>query len=117
LIEILFANEKLKNLVEDFPKLKKQLGDKFAKQIKMRIDQLESYSNISELLNGPIDNPHLLGSNMSGCIGWSVNANNRIILKLIDNPTETFFEDAKKIDKIIFKGVVDYHGKNDWVIN
>lgn len=64
-----------------------------------------------------IDNPHLLKSDLYGCISWSISGNVRLILDLDLKPNELYSPEIATRTKICIKGVVDYHGgKDEWLI-
>lgn len=116
--DIKFSNTKVQKIFQDAKILTKKVGLSLAKQIIKRLDQLSAFANVYELINAPIDNPHLLEGNLVGCIGWSVDSKHRLILDtgLSSNPTD--LKQLNNIEEIIIKGVVDYHGnKDEWIIN
>ena len=115
--DILFSNDKVEKYFNNIKLLQKKCGMPLAKQIVKRMSQLEALENVYDLLKAPIDNPHLLEENLEGCIAWSLTGNIRLILDtgLPKNPEN--ISSLANIEKIIIKGVVDYHGnKNNWII-
>ena len=115
---IIYSSKKVEKYFLDLNSLKKKCGVPLTKQIVKRIMQLESFGNVYELVNAPIDHPHFLEGDLLGCIGWSLNSNVRLILDTGKGDKPKNIQEMKDIEEIIIKGVVDYHGKkNEWIIN
>ncbi len=113
-MEILYESKKLEKLVNNKAKLAKEHGVIFAKAFYKRLDQLKALKLLFNLMGSGLDHPHLLKGDFANCIGWDIDANKRIILKI--PPTMSTF-DAMQSEQIILKGVVDYHGdKTNWYL-
>lgn len=115
-MKITFANTKVEKTMTDAKALVRKIGQPLAKATIRRMNELDSFNNIIELFAGGLDNPHWLEGNLYGCIGWSITGNVRLILDAGMKPNETRLQYGLS-EKIIIKGVVDYHGgKNEWLI-
>lgn len=118
-MDIEYANKQVERVMTDAKLLVKRVGEPIAKRIIRRLNQLEAFSNIGELMKSGIDNPHPLNTNLYGCIGWSLNGNYRFILDVGLGKKEKYIESEVNLkEKIIIKGVADYHGgKDEWIIS
>lgn len=117
-MDIDYTNNKVEKVMTDAKQLVKKVGSNTAKAIIKRMNQLEAFSNIGELMQSGIDNPHLLDNNLYGCIGWSVTANLRLILDVGLDKSEKYSTEINLKEKIKIKGVTDYHGgKDEWIIS
>ena len=117
-MEIEYSNRSVEKAFSNWDVLKRKHGLDLTKQLKRKIDQLESMENIDSLMTSGIDNPHLLGEDLAGCIGWSVNGRIRLVFDLREGKVEKIDSRIKSKTKICIKGVVDYHGrKNEWIID
>ena len=115
-MKITFANNKVEKTMTDAKALVRKIGPQLAKATIRRMNELDSFRNLVELFSGGLDNPHWLEANLYGCISWSISGNFRLILDTGMKPNETKL-DYSLSEKIIIKGVVDYHGgKNEWLI-
>ena len=117
-MELEYNNDRIKKTLTDASVLIKRVGLPNAKQIKKRLDHLDAFKNIYELMGSRIDNPHLLKENLYGCIAWSITGNLRLILDLKFEKNQKYDLEIAKREKISIKGVVDYHGgKDEWIIS
>lgn len=111
-----YDNGKIEKVLEDFPTLQKKCG-KHALQIKKRMMQLKSFINLHELMNSGLDNPHFESSDLAGLIGWSINQNVRLLLRIDEKIDEDLLRKMVDIKNITVVGVLDYHGgKKNWII-
>ena len=118
MIEIKYTNNNVKYYFENLKMMQKDYGLKLAKKVSQRIDELKSFSNVNELLNSGIDNPHLLSTDLDGCIGWDLTANVRLIIRIAQDFKEDTVESTKTMNEVIIEGVVDYHdGNKKWIID
>lgn len=116
-MNVYYANEKVKKVLCDFPTLQKKCG-KHALQIKRRIEQVKAFINLKEMMNSGLDNPHFKSNDLAGYIGWSVNQNVRILIRLDTKIDETLLKRLDEIKDITVEGVLDYHGgKKNWIIS
>lgn len=118
-MDIEYANNHIEKVITDAKQLVKRVGPLMAKTIIKRWNQLKAFSNVGELMRSGIDNPHPLIMNLYGCIGWSITGNYRFILDVGLGKNEKYIEcEVNLKEKIIIKGVADYHGgKNEWIIS
>lgn len=118
MIEIRYANNNVEYYFKNLRALQKDFGPDLAKKVSRRIDELRSFGSVSELLNSGIDNPHLLNTDLNGCIGWDLSSNVRLIIRIANEFEEDTIEKTKTLNEVIIEGVRDYHGGNKkWIIN
>ena len=111
-----YENKKVEKILEDYATLQKKCGKHF-QHIKRRMQQLKAFTSLKELMYSGFDNPHFEKGDMYGCIGWDVNQNVRLLLKLDVEINETLLKRMEDIKDIIVVGVLDYHGgKKNWII-
>lgn len=116
-MNVYYSNNKIGKILEDFSTLQKRCG-KHASQIKRRMQQLKAFVNLKEFMNSGFDNPHFEQGDMDGLIGWDINQNVRLLLKIYDRLDETFMSRMSEIKDIEVVGVLDYHGgKKNWIIS
>ena len=110
-MEVLFSNETCASYFTDANLMRKKLDAKIVKAIYKRFFELQSFETSSELLVSGLDHPHYLTGNYKGLIAWSIDRKYRLILSFSNE------KENKKTQKVIIKGVVDYHGNKDkWII-
>jgi len=115
-MNVKYDNSKIEKVLEDFPTLQKKCR-KHASQIKKRMMELKSFINLQELMNSGLDNPHFETGDLAGLIGWSVNQNVRLLLKIDEKIDENLMKIIGEIKNITVIGVLDYHGgKKNWII-
>lgn len=116
-MRINYENNRIQKLIDNKLKLAKEKGSDFAKKLYKRLDQLKAFQNVNEFMGSGLDNPHILSGNLNNCIGWNIDANKRLIVSLGISPSQPLTPEYVKIEEIIIKGVVDYHGgKENWYI-
>jgi proteic killer suppression protein/toxin YoeB len=108
-LEILYE-AKIKMYFEDYILMKNKIGSDTTKLIKKRIDQLKASQSFASYLEYNLGKPHPLKGKLKGCYGVNITGN----LRLVFHPTTDILD---KCNKIMIKGVVDYHGsKENWYI-
>ncbi len=118
MLKVYYKNDRVKKYCENPRDVQKDFGIEIAKKLSKRLDDLQSFDTVMQLLNGGIDNPHLLKSDLEGCLGWDLTANVRLIIKICDCFNEKTIEECKTITTVTVEGVRDYHGGNKkWLIN
>ena len=115
-MNIYYENKKVEKILEDYATLQKKCGKHF-QNIKKRMQQLKAFTSLKEFMYSGFDNPHFEKGPLHGCIGWDINQNVRLLLKLDVEIDESLLKRMEDIKDIIVIGVVDYHGgKNNWII-
>lgn len=110
-MEILFSNEACASYFCDANLMKKKFNSKITKAIYKRYFELEAFDTSADLIVSGLDHPHYLTGNFKGLLAWSIDKKYRLILDF-----KPLARNDKK-QKVIIKGVVDYHGtKNKWII-
>lgn len=107
-------DKKVAKTFKNHSSIQKAAG-KFAKQLKIRLDQLRAAHTYGDFCLLGIGSPHNLNGDLNDCCGISITANFRLIIK----PCVDKLSAGKlaKCDTIIVKGVADYHGdKYNWII-
>lgn len=111
-MNILFETDKDKEFYENFVALKKCFGNDLARMITKRIDQIESFESIGELLDSKLGKGHYLKENYKNCIALNLNKNYRLIIKPVYNEIEDFSRlDNYNLKIVTILKVEDYHGK------
>ena len=115
-MNIIYINKKVEKILEDYSILQRKCGKHF-QHIKRRMQQLKAFTNLKEFMHSGFDNPHFEVGDMHGLIGWDINQNVRMLLKLNENIDDTLLGRMENIREIIVVGVLDYHGgKKNWII-
>ena len=84
-----------------------KIGLSMAKTVKQRYNQIEACENFKEYMNTGLGIPHPLSNKLKDYYAIRITGNYRLIVR----------PESLSSDKIIIKGVLDYHGdKNEWII-
>lgn len=76
---------------------------------------MKASKTFSIYLTTGLGKPHPLYENLKGYYGVTVTGNVRLVIRPDEEVTEP--EVLQKCDRVIIKGVMDYHGrKNEWII-
>ena len=114
-MEIQVNDKKVLKIVSDYSKVIKKIGIDMTKQYKRRIEQIKAANNFKEYLDTGLGDPHPLTGNLDRLFGIKINKNYRLIVEAISEKLDD--DSLRKCDKVILKGVVDYHdGKCEWII-
>lgn len=115
---ISYLNKNVEYYWNNLRAVNKDYGNKLAKKLSQRKDELASLNNAQELLDCGIDNPHMLKESFDGCIGWDLTANVRLILRIQANFDEKTIKNLSTFTNFEIEGVIDYHGENtNWIIH
>ena len=114
-MEIQVNDKKVNKVVSDYNNIIKKIGIDMTKQYKKRIDQLIAAKNFKEFLDIGLGDPHPLTGNLDGFFGIRLNKNYRLIVEPLSESLD--IDALRKCEKVILKGVADYHGgKCEWII-
>lgn len=107
----MFKNEREQKFYESKGKLVKEHGPLLGRSIIKRINEIQAFNSVGELMNYGGGNPHFLKGNHDKCIGISLNGNFRIIIKPIFDETVDFSTlNLNSIEIVKIMEVDDYHG-------
>lgn len=114
-IDISYDSKAVEKHFIDFEKMKKKIGVDKTRIVKQRFTELKAADCFKETLMLRLGKPHTLEGDYKGCYGIHITGNYRIVIKpIIEEKTTTALHAC---NKIIVKGVVDYHGANyTWLI-
>ena len=105
-MQIRFKTKEIKELFEDFAKMKKIIGDKRTRLIKKQFDRIRAARNMGEFFKLGLGKPHRLSGNYDGCYGVHVDANFRLIIRpLLEGNQEVSVCEIVRVEKM-----EDYHG-------
>ena len=111
-MNILFETDKDKAFYEDFKALRKSYGNDLAKLITRRLNEIDDFDSVGDLLDSGIGKGHYLKNNYRNCIGLSLTGNYRLIIRpLYDEDTDFSQLDNYSLSKVTILKVEDYHGK------
>ena len=111
-MNILFETDKDKAFYEDFKALRKRYGNDLAKLITRRLNEIDDFDSVGDLLDSGIGKAHYLKNNYKNCIGISLTGNYRLIVRpLYDEDTDFSQLDNYSLTIVTILKVEDYHGK------
>jgi proteic killer suppression protein/toxin YoeB len=112
-IHIEYENEQVELYFSNYELMKRKTTH--FKTIKKRIDSLKASGCFSEFLTLGLGKPHLLRGELSDCYGVSITGNVRLVIRPVCEEINP--QTLKECEKIVVKGVCDYHGsKINWFI-
>lgn len=110
-MNIIFKGAREKKFYESQKELVREYGPQLGRNIIRRINELQMYDSVGELLDYGKGNPHFLTGNLDKCIGISISGNYRLIVKpLFDEGIDFSKLDLYSIEIIKIMEVDDYHG-------
>jgi proteic killer suppression protein/toxin YoeB len=109
-VEIIYDDNEVEKLFNDFEMMKRKKGAEITRKIKNRYDFLVATINFKEYLDTTAGKPHALQQNRKGQYAVSVDKNKRLILEPITENNDLSSKALEKCEKVIIKGVIDYHG-------
>jgi proteic killer suppression protein len=110
-LDIIFRNDKLRRLCCDSGALKKSWGERRARLIRQRLDELRAAPNLEEMSNLP-GRCHELGGTRKGQMAVNLDGGFRLILEPADEPIPLKPDggiDRSKVRKVRILEVTDYH--------
>lgn len=113
LVEITYANSKVKKYFEDYNKMQKKLPFEWVKTIKKHMDRLKAAECFGDFLKLGLGKPERLEGYQQIRYSLHVSANARLIIEL--NAAQDTIMICTEIE---VEGVSDYHGgKENWYIS
>ena len=109
-MEIIYDDNEVEKVFNDFEMMKRKKGAEITRKIKNRYDILVAAINFMEYLNITPGKPHALQQNRKGQYAVSVDKNKRLIIEPITDNNDLSPKALEKCEKVIKKGVIDYHG-------
>jgi len=113
-LEIKFIRKRLADICNSEKALVAEFGRDNAKKIKMRLNELYSVDNLSQISHLPPPRRHALHNDRDGQYSVDVKQPYRLIFEPANNPLPVNAEgnvDLTKITDITILEVVDYHGE------
>lgn len=110
-MEIAYDDKRVASLFQNFDEMKRKHGIKMTREIKKIYDILEASVNFAEFIRLSVGNPHPLKGDKKGLYAVKIDKNKRLILKPITKDGDLSPNSLEKCEKVIIKGVKDYHGR------
>ena len=111
-MNILFKDDKEKEMYQNPDTLRKKFGLQIAKMITKRIQELQAFSSIGELLSSGIGKGHFLKGDYKHCLALSLTGNYRLIVQpFFEDDTDFSVLKTHNLNIVIIIKVEDYHGK------
>ncbi|GEM_PF-3814463 len=109
-MEIRFPDDKKREFYQSEKQLTRTYGKQMARKITQRIEQMESFDSVGELLDSKIGKGHTLEHNYKNCLSLHLTGNYRLISKLIYNDnTDLSKLNFYEIEIVEIIEVKDYH--------
>jgi plasmid maintenance system killer protein len=111
LLEIIFASDKLRTDLNDSRSFQKQYGERGAKRLRQRLDDLRAASTL-EVMRALPGRCHELTGNRSGQLALDIEGRYRLIFEPADEPLPQKNDgglDWKNVTIVRILGVEDYH--------
>ncbi|WP_059171979.1 hypothetical protein [Bacillus sp. FJAT-27445] len=110
-MNILFKNDKERELYQNFSKLRKIYGEKLGKLITRRIQELEAFDSVGQLLDSKVGKGHFLKAEYKNCIALRLTSNYRLIIEPVYGEDTDFAHlDIYGLKIVTILKVEDYHG-------
>jgi len=109
-MQITFATKAIQRLCEEDKHQRKQLGDKRAKRLKNRINELRAVQNVSQLQLG---RPHPLSGDRAGQFSVDLDGPMRLLFEPTDQPPPTLVAggiDWQQVTSVRLLDIGDTHG-------
>lgn len=115
-LKLEYDSKDVEKYFTNFNLLYKEKGQNLAKAVKKRVNQLMAAKNFGDYRKTGLGKPHFLSGNLKGCVAISLTGNLRLIIMPVIDVSD--FKYVDRCEKLIIKGVVDYHGqKEEWIIS
>ena len=111
-MDILFADNKLEKECNDFRRLQKAHGEKRAKRIRQRLDELRAADALCDISHLPPPRMHQLVGNREGQFSVDLDHPYRLIFIVANEPVPLKVDggiDLSKVTIILIIGVEDTH--------
>lgn len=109
-MEIRFTSDKNRQFYQSENQLTKKYGKQLALKITQRLQQIDAFESVGQLLDSKIGKGHILGHEYKDCFSVHLNGNYRLIAKMIyseDSDLSTL--NFHKIEIVQIIEVKDYH--------
>lgn len=107
-MEITFSDEKIENYFKNQELMIRKIGSELAKKVMLRYYQMLAAETFISYLNYGLGKPHSLKKDRYGDYAVNLTANIRLIFKPVSDDLSA--ESLNVCEKVIIKGVEDYHG-------
>ena len=111
-MNIYFTNSKLRKQCNDSTEMKRVWGDKRAKKMMMRLQEIHAAETLDDLSHAH-GHYHELHGDRKGQISCSLDGSFRLILEPVDDPVPLKRDGGlnwKEVRSLLVIGVEDYHG-------
>jgi len=111
-LDIAFADKKLEKTCNDFRQLQKVHGEKRAKKLRQRLDELRAADALSDISHLPPPRLHQLVGNRAGRFSVDLDHPYRLIFVAANTPLPLKDDggiDLSKVTAILIQGVEDTH--------
>lgn len=109
-MEIIFSDQKLKTLAEDFRKCQKEMGERRAKLFNTRLNALYLAESLEATRNLP-GHFHALKENRSGQWACDLDQPYRLIFEPREAPSKDGPQRWVEVKAVIINEITNYHGK------
>jgi plasmid maintenance system killer protein len=111
-LDIIFNDKKLEKNCNDFKQAQRFYGEKRAKKLRQRLDELRAADVLADISNLPPPRMHQLVNNRKGEISVDLDQPYRLIFMVANEPVPLKDDggiDLSKVTAILIKGVEDTH--------
>jgi len=111
-LDILFADKKLEKTCNDHRQLQKVYGEKRARKLHQRLDELRAADVLADISHLPPPRMHQLVGNRERQFSVDLDHPYRLIFSVADNPVPLRDDggiDLSKVTAILIQGVEDTH--------
>nr|MBP3259221.1 type II toxin-antitoxin system YoeB family toxin [Bacilli bacterium] len=106
-MKVSVPDKKVSKIIDDNKELIRTIGDKLARMVKRRRNELEASNNFKEYLDMGIGDPHPLQGNLDNYYGIRLDKDKRLIVEPVSVKLDD--ESLRKCEEVNLKGVVHYH--------
>lgn len=111
-MDLLFADKKLEKTCNDFRQMQKIHGEKRARKLRQRLDELRAAEVLSDISHLPPPRMHQLVDNRAGQFSVDLDHPYRLIFTVANDPIpqkEAGGVDLSKVTAVLIHGVEDTH--------